>query len=371
MIFRTTHTGSLPKLPARRAEHEHYADLAAIVRKQVEVGIEVVGNGEIGRPSYVGYLSTRVKGLGGTSGPVIVGDLEEFPDLRFTRRQTGGRQFVRPACIDELRYSGHEALSRELESFRKVCRFEGVPDAFVTVPSPGLATLFFDNRAYDNVDEYLQAWARVLKSECDAISDAGFIVQVDCPDLAMGFHVQLHGITERQFRDRIEKHIDALNFAVSDVPPERSRIHVCWGNYEGPHTCDIPLKSILDIVLRARPAGLLVEAANPRHAHEWELFKEVKFPIEKYIVPGVIDSTTNFVEHPDLVAQRLLNFASCIPPERVMAGTDCGFATFDGPSKIDPHVVWAKLRNLAQGACIARARVLGTIERENDNVSMV
>jgi 5-methyltetrahydropteroyltriglutamate--homocysteine methyltransferase len=258
-----------------------------------------------------------------------------------------------PACTGPISVRDARAAQADVENLRSALGPVKAEGAFLTAASPGVVSLFFRNDHYPSHEAYLQAIAGAMKSEYETVAKAGFVLQVDCPDLAMGRHIQFAGLTLDEFRTMARLHVEALNHALANVPPEQARLHLCWGNYEGPHHHDVPLADIIDIVLEARPSGISFEAANPRHAHEWRVFEAVKLPEDKVIIPGVLDSTTNFIEHPELVAERIGRYARLVGRENVIAGTDCGFGTWVGQAAVDPDVVWAKLASMAAGARLA------------------
>jgi len=371
----TTHTGSLPRpddlITIMRAKEfgEPYdtsalgarvkTAVAETVRKQVDAGVDVVNDGEMGKPSYATYVKDRLSGFeGGKSAPIMAGDLAEFPG--FIKRSVVDSSIAamkRPACTGPITYRDAQGLRTDLDNLRAGLKEAPATEAFVSAASPGVVSFFLSNEYYKTHEAYVRAIGEAMKTEYDAIVGAGFVLQVDCPDLAMSRHIQFKDLSLAQFRQTIELHIEVLNHALADVPPEQSRIHLCWGNYEGPHHHDVEIKEILDIILKARPQGLSYEASNPRHAHEWASFKGVKLPDGKLLIPGVIDSVTNFVEHPGLVAERICNIAGVVGRENVMAGSDCGFATVAGVSRVDGAIAWAKLKAMAEGARIASARL--------------
>ena len=371
----TTHTGSLPRpddlMPLLRAKEsgETYAaaTLAAqvksavseAVRMQVAAGIDIVNDGEMSKPSYATYVKDRLAGFAGEkSSGLRAADLAEFPS--FTKRggrETGVTVIKRPSCAGPITYRDLDAVRIDAENLRAALTGVKVEEAFISAASPGVVSFFLSDNYYNNHERYIRAIADAMKTEYDAIVAAGYILQVDCPDLAMSRHIQFKDLSLAEFRKTIELHIDALNHALADVPPDRSRLHLCWGNYEGPHHHDVALRDILDIVLKARPQGLSYEASNPRHEHEWAVFKEIKLPAGKVLIPGVIDSVTNFVEHPELVAQRIGNLAGVVGRENVIAGADCGFGTIAGVSRVDGAIAWAKLKSMAEGARIATAQL--------------
>jgi 5-methyltetrahydropteroyltriglutamate--homocysteine methyltransferase len=363
----TTHTGSLPRpdelvtmlyakekgeLSDETAFHKRVrAATNEVVQKQLEAGVDVVNDGEVGKIGYSTYVKDRLTGFDGEAGPLRSADVLEFPSFaRRVYRLTGVK---RPACTGPVTYKDRAALQRDIDNFKAALQGVNPTEAFLSAASPGVISLFLKNDYYPNHEAYLEALAEAMKVEYNAIHQAGFLLQVDCPDLAMGRHIQFADASLADFRKNAELHIEALNHALADIPPERIRLHLCWGNYEGPHHLDVPLRDIIDIVLKARPIALSFEAANPRHAHEWKVFHEFTLPPGKLLIPGVLDSTTNYIEHPELVAERLCRFAEVVGRENVIAGTDCGFATFAGIAEVDPQITWAKFRAMAEGARIA------------------
>jgi 5-methyltetrahydropteroyltriglutamate--homocysteine methyltransferase len=371
----TTHTGSLPRpddlmtmLRAREAGEAHDAaalaerirsSVAETVARQARAGIDIVNDGEMGKPSYATYVKDRLTGFeGGKSAPIFAADLGEFPS--FTKR--GGREsgvtvMKRPSCVGPIEYRGLDALRTDIANLKSAAAGAKIEETFMSAASPGVVSFFLSDNYYHDHERYIRAIAEAMRAEYEAIVEAGLILQVDCPDLAMSRHIQFKNLNLKEFRKTIELHIDALNHALASVPPERARLHLCWGNYEGPHHHDVPFADIADIVFKARPQGLSYEASNPRHEHEWETFKEIKPPDGKILIPGVIDSVTNFIEHPKLVAQRIANLANLVGRENVIAGTDCGFGTIAGVSRVDGEIAWAKLAAMAEGAKIATARL--------------
>jgi 5-methyltetrahydropteroyltriglutamate--homocysteine methyltransferase len=373
----TTHVGSLPRSDAvvdllTRRENGDAAPefddtvraaVAAIVRRQVDLGIDVVSDGETGKISYATYVKDRLTGFadeGATESAKPHLDLQPFPELR--RRMallTGTRRFKRVACIGPVAVRDRAGLERDLENMRAACAAAGPTEAFLNAASPGVVASFLPNRHYPTHAAYVEAVADAMREEYAAIVRAGFVLQVDCPDLAMSRHAAFQDLSEADFLKRAQVHVAALNHALAGVPPDRVRIHVCWGNYEGPHTHDIDLAKILPIVLGVNAQALSIEAANPRHEHEWTVWTEMKLPPDKILLPGVIDTSTNYVEHPDLVAQRIVRFAGLVGHERVVAGTDCGFGTSAGYGKIDPEIAFLKLGALVEGAARASRQLWG------------
>ena len=366
----TTHTGSLPRpedlIRTMFAKEEGVpvdagalaarirTAVADVVGRQAKAGIDVVSDGEMSKPSYATYVKDRLHGFGGASHPLEYRDLVDFPGM--ARRVFGDPGRARrktPACDGPISVRDPRAAEADTDNLRAALGSVRSEDAFMSAASPGVVSLFFHNDHYPNHEAYLFAIAEAMRHEYEAVAKAGFVLQIDCPDLAMGRHIQYAALSTAQFLDKARLHIAALNQALANVPPEQARVHLCWGNYEGPHHYDVPLADILEVVFTARPAGISFESANPRHAHEWKVFERIKLPAGKVIIPGVIDSTTNFIEHPELVAERVTCFAQLVGKENVLAGTDCGFGTWVGQSAVDPDVVWAKLGALAEGARLA------------------
>jgi 5-methyltetrahydropteroyltriglutamate--homocysteine methyltransferase len=368
--FLTTHTGSLPRpddlirmmfareegvpVDAAALGVRIWSAVTEVVGKQVEAGIDIVNDGEFSKPSYATYVKDRLSGFDGTSQPLQYQDLVEFPGM--AKRVFGDPGRARrktPACTGPIAVRDVRAAYTDAENLKSALSTVKTEGAFLTAASPGVVSLFFRNDYYPTHEAYLQAIAEAMKPEYEAVAKAGFVLQVDCPDLAMGRHIQYASLSVEEFRKKARVHIEALDHALANVPPEQARMHLCWGNYEGPHHYDVPLADILDLVLAARPSAISFEAANPRHAHEWRVFERIKLPPGKVIIPGVLDSTTNFIEHPELVAERIGRYARLVGRENVIAGTDCGFGTWVGQAAVDPDVVWAKLASMAAGARLA------------------
>jgi 5-methyltetrahydropteroyltriglutamate--homocysteine methyltransferase len=371
--FLTTHTGSLPRpddlIAMMYAKEEgKEVDQAAlhkrirtavkeVVDRQRRAGLDIINDGEMSKPSYATYIKDRLSGFGGLGNTFVYQDLVDFPNMaRRVFGDPGRSRRKTPACNGPIAVVDGDAVRRDTENLRAAVGDEPAERPFMTAASPGVVSLFFRNDHYPSEGAYLAAIAAAMKPEYEAIVAAGFDLQVDCPDLAMGRHIQYANLELPEFRKRASEHVDALNAALENIPPERVRMHLCWGNYEGPHHCDVPLADIIEIVLAARPAGLSLEAANPRHAHEWELFERVKLPAGKMLIPGVIESKSNFIEHPEVIANRIDNYARLIGRENVIAGSDCGYGTWVGQAAVDPDIVWAKLAALTEGARRASRR---------------
>jgi 5-methyltetrahydropteroyltriglutamate--homocysteine methyltransferase len=370
----TTHVGSLPRsqavtdvLFARERNEVSDAKAAAaviadavaeVVRRQVAVGIDVVSDGEMSKISYATYVAERLAGFGGDTPREPGQDLVEFPGLLKKLADRGSTaKYRRPRCIGEIRVQNLAPLQEDLKNIQSAIGAAAPTEAFMNAASPGVVALFQPNDFYSSQDEYLTALAEALRVEYEAIVQAGIILQIDAPDLAMGRHTMYRQRSLEEFEVLAARHIEVLNHALRNVPADRVRMHVCWGNYEGPHHHDVPMERLLPVVLKAKPQGLLFEAANPRHAHEWTVFKDLKIPDDKLLIPGLLATTTNYIEHPLLVAERIERFAQIVGRERVIAGSDCGFGTFAGFGPVEPDIAYLKLQSLAQGAAIASRRL--------------
>ena len=370
----TTHVGSLPRSQAvtdvlfARERNEVSDALAAsdvisdaveeVVQRQVTVGIDLVSDGEMSKISYATYIAERLSGFGGDTPREPGQDLVEFPALLKKLAERGSTaKYRRPRCIGEVRVKNLAPLQTDLQNLQSAIAAAAPTGAFMNAASPGVVALFQPNDFYRSQDDYLAALAEALRVEYEAIVAEGVILQIDAPDLAMGRHTMYRDRSLEEFERLAARHIEILNYALRNVPADRVRMHVCWGNYEGPHHHDVPMERLLPIVLAAKPQGLLFEAANPRHAHEWVVFESAKLPEDKVLIPGVLATTTNYVEHPQLVAERIERFAKIVGRERVMAGTDCGFGTFAGFGPVEPDIAYLKLRSLVEGAQIASRRL--------------
>jgi 5-methyltetrahydropteroyltriglutamate--homocysteine methyltransferase len=365
----TTHTGSLPRPKdllrlLQDREEGRLRDEAAlagrarsavldVLGKQRETGLSIVNDGEQGRADYTIYVKDRLTGFAGESSSWPNPDAEEFPEWTEMARQFAPPFQKRPACTGPVEWKDWPAVERDIQNLKDAAAAAAADEVFMTSPSPGQIGRFLQNRYYPSDEKYLYTLAEVMKREYRAIVDAGFVLQIDCPDLALGRHTQFAHLTLREFRDIAAMHVEVLNYAVADIPADRMRIHVCWASTGGPHHRDLPLKDIVDVVIKARPMGLVIAGANPRHEHEWKVWKDVKLPAGKVLVAGVIDSTTNFIEHPELVAERIERYAGVVGRENVIAGVDCGFGTFAGRVQVDTNIVWHKLRSLVEGAGLA------------------
>jgi 5-methyltetrahydropteroyltriglutamate--homocysteine methyltransferase len=376
----TTHVGSLPRgadLLRRLYQKENgepydavALDLAVrdavsdVVGKQVETGIDVVSDGEQSKVGYATYIKDRLTGFEGHHPRPPHLDLAPHPEFREAMTRMLGKQaFKRAGCVGPIELKDRDAMQQDLANLRAAVTAHRPHDAFMNAASPGVISSFQSNRYYPTHEAYVDAIAAAMKPEYDAIAAAGFVLQLDCPDLAMAKHTGFQELSEDEFLKRAEYQVEALNHAVRDVPAGLMRMHICWGNYEGPHDHDIPLEKILPIVLKAKPTGILFEAANPRHRHEWTIWRDAQLPEDKVLIPGCISSTSNYVEHPELVAQQLVQFADIVGRERVIAGTDCGFGSFAGIARVDAGIAYKKLRALVEGAERATAALWGRTGR--------
>jgi 5-methyltetrahydropteroyltriglutamate--homocysteine methyltransferase len=367
----TTHTGSLPRsrelqellrLRDERQAYDRHAlaegvrgAVAEVVQQQIASGLDVINDGEQGRSQYAAYVKERLTGFAGERlirARPRLGDAD-FPDYVATHQSS--TSIPQPACTGPIAWKDKDAIRQDIATLKAAVGGRQVEEVFMTAASPGVIANFLPNEYYPTEEAYLYALAEVMKEDYRAIVQAGLLLQVDCPDLAMTRVTQFAHLTVDEFKDVVALHVAVLNSALDGLPPERMRLHLCWGNYEGPHHYDIPLAEILPLVLKARPAGLSFEGANPRHAHEWKVWQDVRLPDDKVIIPGVLDSTTNFIEHPELVAERIVRYAEVVGRERVIAGTDCGFGTSAWGRKVDSKIAWAKLQSLVEGARLASA----------------
>ena len=374
--FLTTHTGSLPRpddlikmmyakeegvpVEAAALERRIAQAVAEVVRKQADAGVDIINDGEMSKPSYATYIKDRLSGFGGADNSFVYQDLVGFPGLAKRVFGDPGRSRRRtPTCNAAVQVRDPQAASIDVAHLRAALASVQSADGFLTAASPGVVSLFFRNEHYPTEEAYLFAIAEAMRLEYETITGAGLVLQIDCPDLGMGRHIQHADLSLSEWRKKAQLHVEALNHAVSNIAPEQMRMHLCWGNYEGPHHCDVPLADVIDIVFTARPSAIALEAANPRHAHEWTLFQTVKLPEGKLLIPGVIESKSNFIEHPQLIAQRIGHYAQLVGRENVMAGSDCGFGTWVGQAAVDPDVVWAKMAAMAEGARIATREFWG------------
>jgi 5-methyltetrahydropteroyltriglutamate--homocysteine methyltransferase len=369
----TTHVGSLPRSQAvtdvlfarERGDARDVAQddaviaqaVTDVVRRQAEVGIDIVSDGEMSKISYATYIARRFSGFAGDTARDPGQDLVEFPGLLRKLADRGATaKYRRPRCVGPIKVQDMGPLQTDIANLKAANAAVATAGMFMNSASPGVIALFQPNDYYPTQDAYLEAVAAALQTEYEAIVAAGIILQIDAPDLAMGRHTMYRDRTLDEFDKLAARHIEILNHALRNVPADHVRMHVCWGNYEGPHHHDVPMERLLPIVLKAKPQGLLFEAANPRHAHEWAVFKDVKIPEDKVLIPGVLSTTTNYIEHPLLVAERLERFAQIVGRDRVIAGTDCGFGTFAGFGPVEPDIAYLKLQSLVEGARIASRR---------------
>ena len=327
---------------------------------QAKAGIDIVSDGEMSKISYATYIKDRITGFAGDSPRTPPRDLEDFPGFLKRQSSSGGTpSYQRPACVGEIRVKDMAPLATDVRQFTDALKGSVVSEGFMNSASPGVIALFQPNRYYPSHEAYLEAIGEAMRPEYEGIVAAGLILQIDSPDLGLGRHMMFKDKTEAEYVALANLHVDVLNHALRNIAPDRMRLHVCWGNYEGPHHHDAPLDVVLPIALRARPQALLFEASNPRHAHEWTAIRDGNVPDDKILVPGVLDSTTNFIEHPLLIAERICRYADIVGRERVIAGTDCGFSTFAGFGNVDEDIVYAKFASMAEGARIASQRLWG------------
>ena len=375
----TTHVGSLPRsaavtdivfglekgqdVPADQFVNVIGSAVRDVVGRQVKAGVDVVSDGEMSKISYATYIKERLTGFDGDSTRDPPADLEDYPGFLKKAASGGGTPtYKRPRCVGPITVKTLQPLENDLAFFRAALesarKENGAPtDAFMNAASPGVIALFQPNDYYQTHEAYLEALAEAMRPEYEAIVNAGFNLQIDSPDLGLGRHTMFKHRSVDEYKQLAGLHVDVLNHALRNCPADKLRMHVCWGNYEGPHHHDVPMEIVLPIALRAKPSALLFEASNPRHAHEWTTFRDARIPEDKILIPGVLDSVTNFIEHPLLVAERIERFAQIVGRERVIAGTDCGFSTFAGFGVIDPDIVYAKLAAMAEGARIASSRL--------------
>jgi 5-methyltetrahydropteroyltriglutamate--homocysteine methyltransferase len=371
--FLTTHTGSLPRpddlirmmyakeegvpVDAAALAGRVRTAVAEVVGKQAKAGVDLINDGELSKPSYATYIKDRLNGFGGTGNTFVYQDLAEFP--RLAQRVFGdpGRSRRKtPACNAPISVRDTAAARADADNLKAALAQVTAAGGFLSAASPGVVSLFFRNDHYKDFDTYIYAIAEAMRDEYETVAKAGLVLQLDCPDLGMGRHIQYAALDLAEFRKRIGLHIAALNHATRNIAPEQMRLHLCWGNYEGPHHYDVPLNDIIDIVLGARPGAISLEAANPRHAHEYKVFETIKLPAGKLLIPGVIESKSNFIEHPELIAERIGRYAKLVGRDNVIAGSDCGYGTWVGQAAVDPDVVWAKMAAMAEGARIASRR---------------
>jgi 5-methyltetrahydropteroyltriglutamate--homocysteine methyltransferase len=373
----TTHVGSLPRPQdvvdllfaqdrGESCDPTKFNDTMAravgdAVRRQSEVGLDVVNDGEMSKISYATYIRHRLTGFEVGSVPrATPQDLDDYPEYRDKIAAAGATpKYVRPICRGPIMVKSLEPVLEDIERLKDALSRAKIVDGFMTAVSPGTIAVFQPNEYYPSHAAYLEALAGAMRSEYEAIVKSGLLLSVDCPDLGMGRHIRFRDVDDDEFVRNAALQVEALNHALAGVPANRVRLHICWGNYEGPHTRDIPLSKVLPVLLKAKPMALLIEGANPRHEHEWELWQDHKLPEDKILVPGVLDTSCNFVEHPELVAQRIVRYAELVGRERVMAGTDCGFGTFAGFGAVHPSICWVKMQSLVEGARLATRKLWG------------
>lgn len=372
----TSHVGSLPRsqevvdfIFARENKKKYDSEAFDLcmtrassntVKRQVDAGIDIVSDGETSKISYATYVKDRYTGFAGDSPRNAPADLKLFPTFLDRLAKDGGTpSYARPMCVGEVKSKGHKELIKDIDNLKNAMNVHGAIEGFMNAASPGVISLFLQNDYYSSREAYLSALAEVMREEYRIIVDSGLQLQLDCPDLALSRHMLFDDLSDEEFIKIAESHVEALNYALAGINPNRVRVHICWGNYEGPHVCDLSMEKIFSTLMNVSANYILFETSNPRHAHEWTVFRDRKseIPVDKILVPGVLDTTTNFVEHPELVAQRIQRFAEIVGADRVVAGTDCGFGTFAGFGSVDPEIAYAKLKALSDGAKIASRRL--------------
>jgi 5-methyltetrahydropteroyltriglutamate--homocysteine methyltransferase len=373
----TTHAGSLPRpqnvvdflfaedrgeaYDQARYDETMRQSVALTVRRETGAGVDIVSDGEMSKISYATYIRHRLTGfLPGNVPRATPQDLDDVPAFRDKLVAEGhSPKYLRPVCKGPIAVQSLDALHKDIAHLKEAVAQAGALEGFMNAASPGTIAVFQPNEYYATYEEYLEALANAMRTEYETIVGSGLILQIDCPDLAMGRHIKFRGTSDDEFVRNAEMQVEAMNHALANVPADRVRFHVCWGNYEGPHVHDIPLEKILPTLLKAKPMAILIEGANPRHEHEWEIWENRKFPGDKVLIPGVIDTSCNYVEHPRLVAQRIIRYARLVGRERVIAGTDCGFGTFAGFGPVHPDICWLKLKSLREGADLASGELWG------------
>ena len=368
--IKTTHVGSLPrsnelsdllfkkdkkeKIDTNNFDEIVKRDVKKIVEKQINLGIDFISDGEMSKISYATYVKDRIDGFSGESERKAPQDLDDFPTFKERIARSGGTPtYTRPCCTHELKIKDKQSLTKDINNFKTALEENNHKLAFMNAASPGVISAFLPNKFYKDDDEYLNALSKIMTSEYEEIISNDINLQLDCPDLALARHMTFKDLSEEDFLKRAEKQIEFLNNSIKNIPQSKIRMHICWGNYEGPHSHDISLDKILPLVLKANVGTYLLESSNPRHSHEWQAFENIKVPKDKIIAPGVIDSTTNFIEHPEVVKNRLIQFSKVIDREQLMAGTDCGFSTFAGFGNVDENIVYKKLESLVIGTELA------------------
>ncbi len=368
--IKTTHVGSLPRskklseILFRKDKNELFdqgeldkiieEDVNKIVKKQIDIGIDIISDGEMSKISYATYVKDRLHGFSGESERRAPKDLDDFPSYKEKIAKSGGTPtYTRPCCTGDLKIRDTKSLTKDISNLKSALKKNNHSQGFINSASPGVITNFLPNKFYKNDDDYLEALSKMMKTEYDEITNNDLLLQIDCPDLALARHMTFKNLSDEEFLVRAEKQIECLNEAIKDIDASKLRMHICWGNYEGPHIHDIGLEKILPIALKANIQTFLIEASNPRHAHEWQVFENIKLPNDKVIVPGVIDSTSNFVEHENLVKNRIIQYSKVIDKNQLMAGSDCGFSTFAGFGNVDENIVYKKFESLVAGAELA------------------
>ena len=368
--IKTTHVGSLPrsnelsdllfkkdkqeKIDINNFDEIVKRDVKKIVKKQINLGIDFISDGEMSKISYATYVKDRIDGFSGESERKAPQDLDDFPSFKERIARSGGTPtYTRPCCTHELKIKDALSLTKDINNFKSALEENNHKQAFMNAASPGVISAFLPNKFYKDDDEYLDALSNIMAAEYEEIVSNDINLQLDCPDLALARHMTFKDLTEVEFLKRAEKQIEYLNHSIKKIPSSKIRMHICWGNYEGPHSHDISLEKILPLILKANVGTYLLESSNPRHSHEWQAFESIKVPKDKIIAPGVIDSTTNFIEHPEVVKNRLVQFSKVIDREQLMAGTDCGFSTFAGFGNVDENIVYKKLESLVIGTELA------------------
>ena len=368
--IKTTHVGSLPrsselsdllfkkdkqeKIDVSNFDEIVKRDVRKIVEKQINLGIDFISDGEMSKISYATYVKDRIDGFSGESERKAPQDLDDFPSFKERIARSGGTPtYTRPCCTHELKIKDTLSLTKDIENFKSALEENNHKQAFMNAASPGVISAFLPNKFYKDDDEYLDALSNIMNAEYEEIVSNDINLQLDCPDLALARHMTFKDLSEIEFLKRAEKQIEFLNHSIKNIPSSKIRMHICWGNYEGPHSHDISLEKILPLILKANVGTYLLESSNPRHSHEWQAFEDIKVPQDKIIAPGVIDSTTNFIEHPEVVKNRLVQFSKVVDREQLMAGTDCGFSTFAGFGNVDENIVYKKLESLVIGTELA------------------
>ena len=368
--IKTTHVGSLPRskklseILFKKDKNELFdqgeldkiieEDVNKIVKKQIDIGIDIISDGEMSKISYATYVKDRLHGFSGESERRAPKDLDDFPSYKEKIAKSGGTPtYTRPCCTADLKIKDTKSLTKDISNLKSALKKNNHSQGFINSASPGVISNFLPNKFYKNDDKYLEALSKMMKTEYDEITKNDLLLQIDCPDLALARHMTFKNVSDEEFLVRAEKQIECLNEAIKDIDASKLRMHICWGNYEGPHIHDIGLEKILPIALKANIQTYLIEASNPRHAHEWQVFENIKLPNDKVIVPGVIDSTSNFIEHEELVKNRIIQYSKVIDKNQLMAGSDCGFSTFAGFGNVDENIVYKKFESLVAGAELA------------------